>query len=109
MIYDKFAKTYDKLLAPFEKKFLDEWRTETLSHLPPNAKILEIGCGTGINFKHYPNCKHAIATEISIKMLEIAKAKTSSINLAQADAENLPFPDNYFDAIFATLVLYSKS
>ncbi len=107
MIYDKYAEGYDKALAPFEKCFLDGWRAETLSYLPKNAKILEIGAGTGLNFKHYPNCRHAAASEISIKMLEVAKTKTSSIQLIQTDAEKLPFPDNYFDAAFATLVFCS--
>ena len=107
MIYDKFAKGYDKAFAPFEKQFLDKWRAETLSYLPENARILEIGAGTGLNFKHYPKCRHAIAGEISIKMLEFANTKTSAIDLVQTDAENLPFPDNYFDAAFATLVFCS--
>lgn len=107
MIYDRFAKLYDKMLDPFEKLFLDKWRSETLSKLPKNAKILELGAGTGLNFKHYPNCKHAVASELSAKMLEIAKGRNTQISLAQADAEDLPFPDNYFDAAFATLVYCS--
>ena len=107
MFYDKFAKGYDKALAPFEKYFLNKWRAETLSYLPKNARILEIGAGTGLNFKHYPNCTHAVASEISIKMLEVAKTKTSTIELIQTNAENLPFPDNSFDAAFATLVFCS--
>lgn len=107
MLYDKFAKSYDTALAPFENWFLDKWRAETLSYLPDNAKILEIGAGTGLNFKHYPNCQHAVASEISIKMLEVAGAKTNSIDLIQTDAENLPFPDNSFDTAFATLVFCS--
>ncbi len=107
MLYDKFAKGYDKALAPFENWFLNKWRAETLSYLPENARILEIGAGTGLNFKHYPNCQHAVVSEISIKMLEVAKTKTTSINLIQTDAENLPFPDNSFDAAFATLVFCS--
>ncbi|MGI8668932.1 MAG: class I SAM-dependent methyltransferase, partial [Aridibacter sp.] len=95
---------YDKAFAPFEKRFLEKWRAETLSYLPENAKILEIGAGTGLNFKHYPKCRHAVASEISIKMLEVAKTKTTTIDLLQTDAEQLPFPDNYFDAAFATLL-----
>src|SRR3982750_407852 len=107
MIYDKLAKGYDKALAPFEKRFLSNWRQETLSLLPENAKILEIGAGTGANFQFYPASKHAIASEISIKMLEFARQKTNEIELIQAAAENLPFAANSFDAAFATLVFCS--
>ena len=109
MIYDKFAKGYDKAFAPFEKRFLAHWRTETLSYLPENSKILEIGAGTGANFRFYPKCQTAVAGEISFKMLEFAKGKSDFIQLVQTDAETLPFAANSFDASFATLVFCSIS
>jgi len=107
MIYDKLARGYDKAFAPFEKRFLSNWRKETLSLLPENAKILEIGAGTGANFKFYPKSKCAVASEISVKMLEFARQKTNEILLVQAGAEALPFAANSFDAAFATLVFCS--
>ena len=107
MIYDKLAKGYDRAFAPFERRFLAGWRKETLSYLPQNARILEIGAGTGANFRLYPRVKHAVASEISCKMLEYAREKTNSVSLVQADAETLPFAGNSFDAAFATLVFCS--
>ncbi len=107
MIYDRFAKNYDKAFAPFEKRFLNEWRRETLSFLPENSKVLEIGAGTGANFGFYPKCETAVAGEISYKMLEFAGKKTDFIQLVQTDAEILPFAANSFDAAFATLVFCS--
>jgi ubiquinone/menaquinone biosynthesis C-methylase UbiE len=107
MIYDKLAKNYDKAFAPFEKRFVAAWRAETLSYLPENSRLLEIGAGTGLNFKFYPPCREAVASEISLKMLEFAKEKTGAIRLIQADAESLPFAANTFDAAFATLVFCS--
>ena len=107
LIYDKFAKGYDRVFAPFEKRFLSKWREETLSYLPENASILEIGAGTGANFKFYPVSEHAVASEISLEMLGFARQKTNEIRLVQADAETLPFAANSFDAAFATLVFCS--
>jgi len=107
MIYDKFAKGYDKAFAPFEKRFLSKWRAETLSYLPENSRILEIGAGTGANFQFYPASECAVASEISLKMLEFARNKTDEIRLVQASAEVLPFAANSFDAAFATLVFCS--
>ncbi len=107
MFYDKAAAHYDKAFAPFEKRFLKKWRGETLSYLPENSRLLEIGAGTGANFEFYPKTKCAAASEISIKMLEFVRQKTNRIHLVQADAESLPFPADYFDAAFATLVFCS--
>lgn len=107
MIYDKFAKGYDQALAPFERRFLARWRAETLSFLPENARLLEIGAGTGANFGLYPPSSRAVASEISLKMLEIARGKTNRIRLVQADAQKLPFAADSFDAAFATLVFCS--
>ncbi len=107
VIYDKFAGNYDKAFAPFEKWFLSTWRKETLTYLPKDARILEIGAGTGANFRFYPKCEYAVASEISFGMLEFAKGKTNFIKLIQTNAEILPFAENSFDAAFATLVFCS--
>ena len=108
-IYDKFAGRYEKAFAPCERRFLSRWRQETVSHLPSGARILEIGAGAGANFPFYPPHKHAVAGEISCRMLEIAagKPEADNISLVQTDAESLPFAANCFDAAFATLVFCS--
>ncbi len=109
MCYDKFATNYDNAIAPFEKRFLSNWRKETLSHLPESENLLEIGAGTGLNFQFYPNCKNAVAAELSCEMLKFAKQKVENeyLSLIQIDAQTLPFADNSFDAAFATLVFCS--
>lgn len=108
VIYDRFAAFYDRAFAPLERGFLKRWRAETADLLPENARLLEIGSGTGANFPFYPKSeKAAVASEISFKMLEIAGRKTGEIHLVQADAEDLPFQVDYFDAAFATLVFCS--
>jgi ubiquinone/menaquinone biosynthesis C-methylase UbiE len=106
-IYDKFAKYYDWAFEPLERLGLSRWRRETISLLPENASILEIGCGAGANFEFYPQCRRAVSSEISIRMLEIAKIKRGENHLIQADAQSLPFGENEFDAGLATLVFCS--
>ncbi len=106
-VYDKLASGYDRAFKPLDALGLTRLRRETLGILPVDGTILEVGAGTGANFQHYPHCKLAIASEFSIKMLEIAAGKASSIHLVQANAEIMPFPANHFDAAFATLVFCS--
>lgn len=105
--YDSFARFYDRAFAPLEHYYLDGLRRRVLSALPANGSILEIGAGTGVNFKFYPKCRHAVASEISRQMIEIARPKAGEIALIQADAQTLPFPTDLFDAVFATLVFCS--
>ena len=106
-IYDRLARYYDQAFAPLEKLGLARMRAETLSLLPADSRILELGAGTGANFEYYPQCRQAIASEFSIKMLEIARGRVRDQQLVQANAESLPFPDDHFDAAFATLVFCS--
>ncbi len=104
--YDKIAKYYDRGFLPITR-YIAGLRRETLALLPDNAAILEVGAGTGANFEFYPRCRHAVASDLSIKMIEFARRKDDSIAIVQADAQSLPFPQGYFDAAFATLVFCS--
>ncbi len=106
-IYDKFADRYDRAFAPLERIGLKEYRKEALSLLPGDSSILELGAGTGANFEFYPESRRAVSTEISIKMIEKAKAKVRTNILINADAQYLPFGPAEFDAAFATLVFCS--
>ncbi len=105
--YDRFARFYDRAFTPLERFYLASLRQGVLAELPVEGHILEIGAGTGVNFKLYPEGSHAVASEISMQMIAIAKDKTNRIDIVQADAQELPFPANRFDAAFATLVFCS--
>jgi len=105
--YDNFAAHYDRVFRHFERLYLAAARRETIAELPQNAALLEVGAGTGANFEHYPPFQTAVASELSLRMLEHARTKTTTIVLTQADAQQLPFPDDRFDAAFATLVFCS--
>ena len=109
--YDQFAPQYDSVMRPLERCFLSRLRAETLGSLPENARILEVGAGTGSNFAFYPAGTHGVASEPSREMLKIAKDKRrrEGVKLVQSYAEALPFENASFDAAFATLVFCSVS
>jgi phosphatidylethanolamine/phosphatidyl-N-methylethanolamine N-methyltransferase len=108
-IYDRLAGHYDRAIAPLERMFLARLRAQALKELPPESRILEVGAGTGLNFPFYPHGAHGVASEFSCEMLKVARGKNrpSSVHLVQTSAEQLPFPNDSFDAAFATLVFCS--
>lgn len=107
--YDDIAPHYDKAMRPLNRWFLSRLRAATLRHIPENARVLELGAGTGLNFVFYPPSARGVATEPSTEMLRLASAKEkpANVRLIQSCAEHLPFKNNSFDAAFATLVFCS--
>jgi ubiquinone/menaquinone biosynthesis C-methylase UbiE len=80
---------------------------------PPQAKVLEAGCGIGaqtvILAKNNPDAK-IISIDISSESLEKARENTEKIGIKnvkflQANIFYLPFEDNSFDHIFVCFVL----
>jgi ubiquinone/menaquinone biosynthesis C-methylase UbiE len=109
VVYDRLAPFYDRVFQKFEKWFLAQLRAETLAKLPSGGCLLEIGCGTGLNFAHYAPESCGVASELSKEMIERArqKARPPRVHLTQTHAEALPFAANSFEAAFASLVFCS--
>lgn len=76
-----------------------EWVTDKAHGL-----VLEIGAGDGVNLAYYHPDAHVIATEPDTESLELITDYEDNVTLAQASAEELPFPDASFDAVVGTLV-----
>ncbi|MGH2674721.1 MAG: class I SAM-dependent methyltransferase [Actinomycetota bacterium] len=75
------------------------------------GRVLEVGAGTGLNFRLYPSGVSVFAVEpepiMARKAAERARAATASVRVARGVAEALPFPDGLFDAVVACYVLCS--
>src|SRR3954453_5319496 len=109
-VYEKLAPRYDQALAPFERWFLARWRADVFRELPSDSRILEVGAGTGLNFRYYSTDGRGVATDLSREMIKCARHKAerpAGVALVQCRAEQLPFADAVFDAAFATLVFCS--
>ena len=68
-----------------------------------------MGIGTGANLPYYINSVSLTGIDASPEMLKIAKCKAEkrglSADFREMDAEDLKFPDGYFDAVISTLTL----
>lgn len=105
-----FARYYDRVLRVSEENGLAEIRAEVIANA--RGRTLEMGAGTGLNLRHYPESVTSIVlTEPEPAMLAKLRSRVAAepreqfIEIAQADAGSLPFPDDSFDTLICTLVL----
>jgi ubiquinone/menaquinone biosynthesis C-methylase UbiE len=104
-----YGKIYDLFATPFEGPFgLKTMRRDLLSFA--QGKTLEISAGTGFNFEYYPKGLEVVATEPHRSMREIATERAKvypNISVESVEAEALPYPDESFDTVVATMALCS--
>jgi len=100
---NKVAENYEKYMGPF---FFEPYAKDLVERLPSNAgAILEIAAGTGqVTRLLRDKCPGAkiIATDLNPGMIETAKTtvkKEDKVEWMIADAQQLPFEDNIFDAV----------
>lgn len=71
------------------------------------SKVLEIGSGPGHVANHLVKLGASVTgVDFSPQMVEVAKKKYPQITFEQADAEDLPFAADYFDAVVANYVVH---
>ena len=115
--YDQEASVYDvnrygtragKRAEKFHKNILD---CLLMDELKPDAKILELGCGTGRLLEHIaakPFILYGI--DMSSGMLDVARKRfkkypARNVYLSLGEASRLDFSDKFFDAVYAILVI----
>jgi phosphatidylethanolamine/phosphatidyl-N-methylethanolamine N-methyltransferase len=103
-LYAEFAPLYDKV---FGKIFYNrlEYVIENLG-IPPGAKVLEVGAGTGTSFPAYPSHCEITGVDLAPDMLARARQKIeenhwSHLTVVEMNALDLKFPDNTFDYVMA--------
>ena len=102
-----FALGYDRFMAASERAGLRARRRGLLS--AATGATLEIGAGTGLNLALYPaGVSELVLTEPSPHMAARMRARLGGdarTQVVEAPAERLPFEDDRFDTVVATLVL----
>ncbi len=107
--YNRIAPVYDLMEFFPEKVTMGNWRKRLFSYLP-EGRILELGVGTGKNLVFYPENKHLIAVDISLKMIRRAREKKPdylNVSFAIMNAEELALLSDSFDGIVTTFVFCS--
>ncbi len=109
-IYADEAPTYDDEMDFFERRITGtEHRGWACSRA--NGATLEVAIGTGLNLPHYPTGLNLTGIDLSPEMLDVARARAQhlgrAVELLEADAQNLPFPNNSVDTVVCTYALCS--
>lgn len=110
--WDRVARRYAAARIADEAGY-ERTLARTRPLLPPAARVLEIGCGTGTTaLRLAPACAHYRATDVSPRMLAIARDRLAAqpvpaLQFELADADAPPAPANGpFDAVLAFNVLH---
>jgi ubiquinone/menaquinone biosynthesis C-methylase UbiE len=108
--YNRIAFFYDLMDAPLEYLRFASWRPMIRDRIK-GRKALEVGVGTGKNLDYYPDEVEITAVDLSPRMLKHARRRVGmlglNVRLLEMDAQNLAFPDQCFDTVFATFVFCS--
>jgi ubiquinone/menaquinone biosynthesis C-methylase UbiE len=70
---------------------------------PSNARIIDVGCGTGVTLAQLTRVHYfcGIGIDPSPVLLDQGRRKGSDLMLVRGTGEDLPFPDECADAVFA--------
>lgn len=103
-LYDKIGQNYDCTRA-CDPEILS--KIIELLNSPPNARILDIGCGTGNYTIAMSNCGFRMSgLDISDVMLNSAKQKNTNVEWCESNAECIPFDSDTFDGCMCTLACH---
>lgn len=105
-----FARVQARLAKHAEALGVADHRREALAGL--HGRVLEIGAGSGTNFRHYPaGVTEVVALEPEpyLRGLATSAARDAPVTVTVVDgvAEHVPLPDASVDAAVAALVLCS--
>ncbi len=119
-IYDRFAHLYDLMFRVngYERS-LERYLSAKLPELPPAARVLDAGCGTGLLtlalLRVLKRDASITAFDLSHTSLQTARRAVSEaagggalsrrVCFARADALALPFPDGAFQLVATSGVL----
>ena len=98
--YDRFMGRYSVLLAP---------QLAALGDVGAGQRVIDVGCGPGAlttELVRLVGADCVTAVDPSEPFVAAARERHPGVTVEQAGAEQLPFPDQSFDAALAQLVVH---
>lgn len=99
-------KSYPSTMSDLsDKPFYESRLAPIFYEIPMNSKVLDVGCNDGVFMQMLKEKRDCRVTGIDVSEVAIAEARKKNLDVQIADAENMPFPDNYFDVVTCMEVL----
>jgi demethylmenaquinone methyltransferase/2-methoxy-6-polyprenyl-1,4-benzoquinol methylase len=103
-MFDRIARVYDLMNSVMTAGLHHRWRERAadLAALEPGGRALDVACGTGdlaveLARRVAPSGR-VVGSDFSEAMLERARQKSTAVEWEWANALELPYPDDGFDA-----------
>ena len=105
--YDQIAEEHLAWSLQVRAEERERYTGWVLSHLPPGAKVLDLGCGTGLTTtKALADRFQITGVDISAKHIEMARTNLPQATFIQADMTELTFAPDSFDSVVAFYSLF---
>lgn len=103
-IYADTASTFDRF-EPVDRLFTGRYRSRLFSRA--RGRVLDVACGTGVNFRYLPDSVDLVGVDLSPEMVAYARERAEALDLdaevQEADATDLPFADDAFETVLSSL------
>ncbi|MBF0176875.1 MAG: methyltransferase domain-containing protein [Magnetococcales bacterium] len=100
--YRTMRSDYRLTAFTYGRKKIDELLDQQLGILPSDARILDVGCGTGEQVALFRQRGFAVVgVEPAENMRVMAQRQNPDIQILDGTATHLPFPDHHFDLVTA--------
>jgi len=109
-MFTRIAHRYDLMNRLMTAGQDVRWREQVIreARLKADARVLDLGAGTGDlareALKQQPESK-VVAADFTLEMMRVGQGLNGSLPWSAADAMNLPFGDNTFDAVVSGFLM----
>jgi len=110
MSFDVAADAYDRFIGRYSVQLSPQ--LADLAAVRAGQRALDVGCGPGALTAELVTrlgSTAVAAVDPSRSFVDAARARNPGVEVLQASAEHLPFPDHAFDAALAQLVVHFMS
>ena len=107
MNFDVAAEAYDRYMGAWSQQLSTQ--LADLAGVRPGQRVLDVGCGPGAltaELVARVGPESVSAVDPSASFIAAAMTRHPRVDLRQAAAEALPYPDDTFDAALAQLVVH---